>query len=481
MEETQKKEQAAIARGKAARKAYADYYPDGRKDSFISSINKQQPLHLDAIMGQVVHKFFLSKEQAASFRSHMLSKPFWSDTGVYAFSEPEQAYATVGLFRGHNRASTTIGRILAGTEYVGIDPCEETLTEAYVRFDDLMDGLFAKGGKVGEAERLFLWKWMHKVITKPTHQTQQVIVMHDKGGTGKSTIGEIVRRLMGSKVTHFEDTVKGCQGDFFSGSIEGKGLLHIDECMTGSTTVFESFKAWSTGSELVVNKKGVQPYNVPNNINIYMCSNKAEGAPIPFQQENRRFYWFRTSKGPKAGEHGLWLSKQWEFMTKAQKKGFLLGCWQCIEDHVQGSSEGLPFVAGGMTSGFTWQSNQISDDQESAADSVRDLFKMHDAAKPLVVLSLLNIREGEYLSKTLQVMKDSQLNALMAKVGVTLVEVDYKGDDPEVTNPLMQRFGKTRRIRAWCNPAAIEAMKTCGATSKAGKLAAVLKVEPSPF
>ena len=138
-------------------------------------------------------------------------------------------------------------------------------------------------------ERFELLKWMATIIAKPeVRMKYSVLLISDKKGVGKSTLGEsILRHLVGlhnSSIANEKTILSG-----FNSWAKHKTLVIVDEIYTGGKwKMYNSLKSLVTSESMVVNEKGVKTYDCENMCHFFACSNSFKALKI--ENDDRRWF-----------------------------------------------------------------------------------------------------------------------------------------------------------------------------------------------
>lgn len=132
----------------------------------------------------------------------------------------------------------------------------------------------------------WLTTYFAHAVQRPWEKPQVAIVLRGKKGTGKNILVETVGRLFG---THFSltseiDRVLGR----FNSLLENKVMLVLDEAFwSGDKRIEGKLKDLITGTDHVIERKGVESFNVKNCLRVAILGN--EKWLIPATAEERRF------------------------------------------------------------------------------------------------------------------------------------------------------------------------------------------------
>lgn len=138
-----------------------------------------------------------------------------------------------------------------------------------------------------ELSTTHLLKMIAHAIQYPEILQLVVVVLKGFEGTGKDTLTDFIKRLIGAKYVFKTDKEKQILGDF-NASIENKLIITCDEQDgTNAAQLTNEIKNLSTAPTISINKKGVDAYEVNNYALCFINSNSI--APVQVSETNRRF------------------------------------------------------------------------------------------------------------------------------------------------------------------------------------------------
>ncbi|AHG87557.1 hypothetical protein J421_0041 [Gemmatirosa kalamazoonensis] len=137
-------------------------------------------------------------------------------------------------------------------------------------------------------ERLFEWVvgWLAQIVQSPRTKLGTSLFLRGKQGTGKTKVGEAMRRLLGRHYMLVSDPryVVGR----FNAHLESLLLLHADEAFfAGDPTAVGRLKDLVTGHEQVVERKGREPVVVSNYVRLLGTADSVW--VVPANERERRF------------------------------------------------------------------------------------------------------------------------------------------------------------------------------------------------
>lgn len=161
----------------------------------------------------------------------------------------------------------------------------------------------------GETDRHHVCRWLATLIARPDIRMGYGLLLFSRmQGTGKSTMGVVLRRLLGEENVAFpqeRDVVGSDQNDW----VAEKALVFVHEIYAGgSWKAYNSLKTYVTDSEVRVNKKFVPQYTVENWAHFILCSNHSRALSI--NKMDRR--WLVPEVTEKRRDGRLWMEfHQW--------------------------------------------------------------------------------------------------------------------------------------------------------------------------
>ena len=154
--------------------------------------------------------------------------------------------------------------------------------------DDLIVGFFRDVICSSNEEHFqYVMMWLASVVQAPERLPGTALVLLGGQGIGKSTAGDIMRRIVGDPLTLLEEKGRRLVGDF-NASIEGKVLGLFEEALfAGDRGTYGALKHLITSPSITVEAKYEHPRVVHNMLHVMMMSN--ERWAVPASQSERRF------------------------------------------------------------------------------------------------------------------------------------------------------------------------------------------------
>lgn len=155
-------------------------------------------------------------------------------------------------------------------------PAEVGDAGSYDLFIDHIENQVA-GGDPEKAE--YIWGWFADIFQNPGRKPGVALVLRGEKGCGKSTVGEVLSRLIGERYSPVIDSAEGLTGRF-SAHLERALLLNVEEAVHAADPRSEGrLKALVTGSRVSIERKGIDARDVPSYFRILMTTNSQHVAP----------------------------------------------------------------------------------------------------------------------------------------------------------------------------------------------------------
>jgi hypothetical protein len=131
-------------------------------------------------------------------------------------------------------------------------------------------------------------RWIATLIARPDIRILYALLLVSKTqGVGKNTLVHIVRMLVGLHNCS-STTAKEITGSAFNTWIAEKRLVEVDEVYAGhSSELANTIKPLITGTEVPVNRKFKEPYNIANWAHFVLMSNSR--LPLFVEEQDRRW------------------------------------------------------------------------------------------------------------------------------------------------------------------------------------------------
>lgn len=155
--------------------------------------------------------------------------------------------------------------------------------------------------------------WLADLVQRPEKKPGTALVLVGIEGTGKTFFGEVlVQGLVGPKLfTMYNDFDRVVQKH--NTQLEGKLFVCLNECVQKyNKKGAEAMKSLITESRVVVEPKGVKPYDVNSFARFLLTSNDEEGAAFLASGTNDRRYTVLRTSDKHAGDHRYWtVARAW--------------------------------------------------------------------------------------------------------------------------------------------------------------------------
>ncbi|MEZ6012774.1 MAG: DUF5906 domain-containing protein [Hyphomonas sp.] len=138
-----------------------------------------------------------------------------------------------------------------------------------------------------ERERELFLDYLHFIVCKPAEKMMFAALIQGEQGVGKSIIGQLVTKCIGARnvSTPTSEVVKRD----FTGWQEGCSLVLVEELMTeGRLEVANKLKRVITEPTLVIERKGLDAYDIPNRLNLLCFTNHKDA--VRLESGDRRWF-----------------------------------------------------------------------------------------------------------------------------------------------------------------------------------------------
>ncbi|MFN8720498.1 MAG: DUF5906 domain-containing protein [Rhodospirillales bacterium] len=140
--------------------------------------------------------------------------------------------------------------------------------------------------------RQYQLQWMAHAVQRPQERVSHAsLLIGEATGTGKSTVGRILRRLLGEENCGTVNT--DMLRSQFNGFLENKLLMVIEEAMTrGRADIANRLKPIITEATIPIERKGLDTYHADNLARLFITSNHENA--ILVDEEDRRYFVYVT-------------------------------------------------------------------------------------------------------------------------------------------------------------------------------------------
>jgi len=144
-------------------------------------------------------------------------------------------------------------------------------------------------------EMMWLLTYLAHMIQKPWEKPLTTLVFRGRKGTGKNALIERVGKLLGAKHFLVADDARYFTSNF-NGHLDSCLMLVLDEAFwSGDKKAEGKLKGLTTGSEILIERKGKETYSVDNYLRMVILGN--EKWLVPATEEERRYAVFTMSEG----------------------------------------------------------------------------------------------------------------------------------------------------------------------------------------
>lgn len=206
-----------------------------------------------------------------------------------------------------------------------------------------------------QEDRLEVERWLATLIARPqVRMTYGMLLISATQGVGKSTLGVVLRSLLGWRNVSFPNE-RAITDSAFNGWLARKRLVFLQEFYSGrSRRTYDSLKTLVTDETVHVNEKNVPEYDLINWAHFIACSNSE--AALHLDDEDRRWLVPTVTESTKPpewwrefhawlGAGGLGIIVQWAEQTVANCGDVRTG------DHAPMSSRKRALIEGSRSDG----------------------------------------------------------------------------------------------------------------------------------
>ena len=144
----------------------------------------------------------------------------------------------------------------------------------------------------------YLLKWISKIIANPGTKSEVGLALLGKQGTGKSTLFEIMIRIIGYLYCYATSENEDINGKF-NGYLSKTILCFFDEAKI-SEEGYNKIKTWITQPSINIQQKGVNQIFKKNFTNFMLATNKTKF--IPLEKRDRRWFVLEVSDAERGKE-----------------------------------------------------------------------------------------------------------------------------------------------------------------------------------
>jgi PAS domain-containing protein len=139
-----------------------------------------------------------------------------------------------------------------------------------------------------EQDREAVLRWLATLIARrDIRMRYSLLLISKRQGVGKSTLGYILKLLLGTSNVSFPNE-RSIADSAFNGWALGKLLIFVNEIYSnGNSKVYDKLKPYVTDDEVTINEKQVKEFTVQNWAVFIACSNSEKALFIP--DDDRRW------------------------------------------------------------------------------------------------------------------------------------------------------------------------------------------------
>ncbi len=148
----------------------------------------------------------------------------------------------------------------------------------------------------------YLVRWCAYCVQHPDRPAEVAVVLRGKKGTGKGTVAQVMVRIFRDHALQVTQS-RHLTGNFNSHLLNVL-FLFVDEAFWAGDRQGEgTLKALITEHQLMIEPKGVDPFQMPNRLKIMMSSNN--DWVVPASEDERRYFVLDVSEARK-GDRAYW-------------------------------------------------------------------------------------------------------------------------------------------------------------------------------
>lgn len=163
--------------------------------------------------------------------------------------------------------------------------------EDLIDVQQFKDYLYAVAGESQENYE-YLYRWLARIIKHPRHKTNTCILIKSPQGTGKGTLQEFMKAILGTKYAE-----QYCGTDIlvekFNGVLENKLFVAIDEGSSNNYNHSGKMKNRITEPTIEIEEKGIKKRIVNNLMNIMIVTN--DDIVVKIEESDRRYVMLKAS------------------------------------------------------------------------------------------------------------------------------------------------------------------------------------------
>lgn len=261
-----------------------------------------------------------------------------------------------------------------------------------------------------ENTKQFFTKWLAHQFQYPGEKTGVCPIISGEQGTGKDTIVETIKPIMGIIKVFTSEQPENQVWGRFNHMIGNCKLIHISEIDGRQThSYLNRIKGLLTNPKIVVKAEGEKPYTITSYHNYIILTNC--NCPVEIQKGNRRFILMRTSDDLKGNQE--WFN---EYYAKIYDKDFML----TIYDYLM-NVQNVPkkFTESDIIEGASNLHQDIENDEELELSFIKS-FVANNYNEDIPVLSIKSSELFTYFNEYRKTNHCDRYDYSMKKFTTTL-------------------------------------------------------------
>ena len=153
---------------------------------------------------------------------------------------------------------------------------------------ELLNHLFVK-----DEYKKYMLEWLSFIIKKKDKTDVCITLYSHQHGVGKNSFIELIRKLIDEKYLSKLENIDELHSQFNS-FCESKFIIYGDEILAKTKDLYLTLKNTITRSQVKINKKGIDAYDVENYVNYIFSTN--ERVPFKIERNDRRMTMMHVSE-----------------------------------------------------------------------------------------------------------------------------------------------------------------------------------------
>ena len=239
---------------------------DKTRNKFIIHNEKATKLNLSTYNLDVATKFGITK---SPFFDKWIKDPNRREYDSIVFDPQQKNKNDFNTFTGFKHDNTE-------------NPKKSTKT-----IHKLLDHLFRPKYKK------YILEWLSYIIKAKDKTNVCIVLYSDAHGVGKNSFIELIRKLIDEKYVSKLENIDELQSQFNS-FCESKFIIYGDEILAKTKDLYTTLKNTITRSQVKINKKGIDAYEMENYTNYLFTTN--ERCPFKIEKNDRRMTMLETTE-----------------------------------------------------------------------------------------------------------------------------------------------------------------------------------------